>query len=141
MRRASLLVVCAACASPAEHPDAAADGMADCDPHTLPLHVLSLALPTGEPAPAKLYVQVVRDGARGLFLVDTGSATTFLQLPLGRPPSANAGVVRIGCDDVSVRGYPETDLGTVDGLAVIGTFGLDRFLTGPVLVDVEQARL
>ncbi len=124
----------AACSGDPHHP--APD--AGCVPKPQDLHILSLAVPSGATYPAKLYVEVAPPS---LFLLDTGSAQTFLREELGTPPAANAGTVAIGCDTLALPGYAEAPLGSLDGLDVTGTFGLDRLLSGPSLVDVEHAQL
>jgi hypothetical protein len=93
--------------------------------------------------PARLFVEVEPlGGARGLFLLDTGSAQTFLREELGSAPEADAGVVRIGCDSRALPGFAEESLGPpFDGLDLIGTYGLDRLVSGTSLIDVEHGVL
>jgi hypothetical protein len=125
-------------------PDAGAvpDEAGTCDAgSSISLHVLSLSIADGGLYPGKLYAEVTRAGAPALFMIDTGSAQTFLREELGSPAVADAGSVELGCDTFALPGFAEAALGTVDGLDVIGTFGLDRFLGGPSLFDVAGARL
>ena len=132
----------AACGGAADSRGAsdASTGDAACVPGPLALHVLTDG--SGASYPAKLYTDVKPAAAPpALFMIDTGSAQTFLRQQLGTQPTANAGVVAIGCTSLALPGYAEADLGTFDGLDVIGSVGLDRLLGGPSLVDIANAQL
>src|SRR5262249_24464924 len=125
-------------------PDAGEDSheAGGCDAGTsISLHVLSLPIADGGLYPGKLYAEVTRAGSPARFMIDTGSAQTFLREELASPPVADAGSIELGCDTLALPGFAEAALGNVDGLDVIGTFGLDRFLGGPSLFDVAGARL
>jgi hypothetical protein len=128
-------------ASPPPDADTASDDDGGCDSGSLPLQVLPLPIADGGLYPGKLYLPVTRGASRGLFLIDTGSAQTFLREELGSPSVTDAGSVQLGCDTLTLPGFAEAPQGTIDGVEVIGTFGLDRFLDGASLFDVDRARL
>jgi hypothetical protein len=124
--RPLLLFVLAAC----EHatsatPDAAADAPA-CDPTALAL----------VPYDASLYVPIRYRDEQAYLLLDTGSSTTFLQVPLGSPdPTPHVGVVELACQTVTLDGRPEYPLPVVNGVPAVGQFGTDRMLAGPTEID------
>jgi hypothetical protein len=75
-------------------------------------------------------------------LLDTGSATTFLQEPLGTPdPVYDAGTFEFGCLSVDVMGRPEVPDTPVNGIPSVGTFGTDMLLGGPCEFDFGGATL
>jgi hypothetical protein len=93
--------------------------------------------------PTRLHAPVVHDGTDGVFLFDTGSALTFLQLGADDPDFVpEAGTVTIGCETRAVPGRgglaPHPD---EFGLPVLGYLGADFLLAGTTLLDTEGALL
>jgi len=129
-------VLLAACGGGAATPDAAPVDAA-CNPSVLPLVVSRQDGVVDRVHGSARYL-----GAPAWLLVDTGSATTFVQEPLGSPdPVPNAGTFDIGCSAVMVDGRPEVPDPPIDGVPVVGTLGTDRLLPGPTAIDFTTAQL
>jgi len=79
---------------------------------------------------SRLYVEAELDAKRVAFIFDTGSATTFLERPIGTPdPTRHAADILIGTCSVAVDGRPyPIDEVTGGGLGVVGTLGADTLL-------------
>jgi hypothetical protein len=91
---------------------------------------------------SRVHVPVTYRGAPAVFLVDTGSAATFLQEPLGSPdPVYDAGIAELGCRTLSLVGRPEAADSPSRGLPSVGTLGLDFLLNGPSEIDLAGAQL
>jgi hypothetical protein len=131
-------------AAAGEQPSAAA-GDGGCQGAALPL-IVATDWSKGGVVPWQLFVPVTYDATPGVFQLDTGSAYTFLHEPLrdGGTTSEvtpHAGNVLVGCDLLSVAGIRIVDSPPVDGKPCIGTFGDDRLLTRPVMLDFTLSRL
>jgi hypothetical protein len=131
-------------AAAGERPSAAAaDG--GCTGAALPL-VVATEWSQGGVVPAQLFVPVTFGTTLGVFQLDTGSPFTFLHEPLqdGGTTSevtVDAGNVLVGCDLLSVAGIGIVGSPPVDGKPCIGTFGDDRLLTRPVMLDFTLSQV
>jgi hypothetical protein len=93
--------------------------------------------------PDRIHVPVTFQGKPALFLLDTGSALTFLTLGAKDPDYVpNAGTVTVGCSTLSLPGRgglaPSPD---EYGLPVVGTLGVDFLVGGATLLDTAAQSL
>jgi hypothetical protein len=132
-------------AAAGEHPSAAAADGGGCTAAALPL-IVATDWSEGGVVPAQLFVPVTYGNTQSVFQLDTGSPYTFLHEPLqdGGTTSEvtiDAGNVLVGCDLVSVAGIGIVDSPPVDGKPCIGTFGDDRLLARPVMLDFTLSQV
>jgi hypothetical protein len=118
---------------------AAAGGDGGCGSATLPL-IVATDWSEGRAVPMQLFVPVTYREQPSVFQLDTGSSYTFLHEPLAdggttAEVTTDAGSVAIGCEVLDVAGIGIVDSPPVDGKPVIGTFGDDRLLARPVMLD------
>jgi hypothetical protein len=122
-----------------------AGGDGGCQSAILPLVVAS-DWSQGALAPVQLFVPVTYRATASVFQLDTGSATTFLHEPLADGGTTSevthdAGTVQIGCDLLDVAGIGIVESPPVSGKPCVGTFGDDRLLSRPVMLDLAQSQV
>jgi hypothetical protein len=93
--------------------------------------------------PSRIFVPVTYEDRSALFLLDTGSALTFLRLGPDDPDYvAHAGDATVGCITLSLPG--RGGLAPADdefGLPVVGTLGADFLIGGASLLDAVNGKL